>query len=56
MRTLVAANTLRALALTWLCFCTAAIAEARNVEYLSFATEDETNTMEIFQKASPAVV
>ena len=26
------------------------------MEYLSFATEDETNTMEIFARASPAVV
>jgi S1-C subfamily serine protease len=30
-----------------------AVAESR---YLSFATEDEANTMEIFEKASPAVV
>ena len=29
---------------------------AREIEYLSFATEDETNTMEVFRKASPAVV
>ncbi len=56
MRTPIAASTFRALALTWLCLCTATIAEPRDVEYLSFATEDETNTMEIFQKASPAVV
>ncbi len=31
-------------------------ARAEVVDYLSFATEDETNTMEIFRKASPAVV
>lgn len=29
---------------------------ANEGDYLSFATEDETNTMEIFRKASPAVV
>lgn len=29
---------------------------AKDVDYLSFATEDETNTMEVFRKASPAVV
>ncbi|MCB1689474.1 MAG: trypsin-like peptidase domain-containing protein, partial [Halioglobus sp.] len=34
----------------------AACARADNVDYLSFATEDETNTTEIFRKASPAVV
>jgi S1-C subfamily serine protease len=31
-------------------------ANAMDVDYLSFATEDETNTVEIFRKASPAVV
>jgi S1-C subfamily serine protease len=31
-------------------------AKASGVDYLSFATEDETNTTEIFRKASPAVV
>jgi S1-C subfamily serine protease len=31
-------------------------ARAEDVDYLSFATEDETNTTEIFRKASPAVV
>ena len=31
-------------------------AAAREVDYLSFATEDEANSTEIFQKASPAVV
>ena len=34
----------------------AACARANDVDYLSFATEDETNTTEIFRKASPAVV
>lgn len=29
---------------------------ARDLDYLSFATEDEANTTEIFEKASPAVV
>lgn len=29
---------------------------ARDMDYLSFATEDEANTTEIFEKASPAVV
>ncbi|MFK7976559.1 MAG: S1C family serine protease [Halioglobus sp.] len=31
-------------------------AQARDLDYLSFATEDEANTTEIFEKASPAVV
>ncbi|CAA0123760.1 Putative serine protease HhoB [Halioglobus japonicus] len=31
-------------------------ARASDVDYLSFATEDETNTTEIFRNASPAVV
>ena len=39
-----------------LCALVAAGAHARDLDYLSFATEDETNTMEIFRKASPAVV
>ena len=30
--------------------------QAREVDYLSFATEDEANTTEIFAKASPSVV
>ncbi|MEZ5571890.1 MAG: trypsin-like peptidase domain-containing protein [Halioglobus sp.] len=30
--------------------------QAKDVDYLSFATEDETNTTEIFRQASPAVV
>jgi S1-C subfamily serine protease len=34
----------------------AASALANQPDYLSFATEDETNTTEIFRKASPAVV
>ncbi|MEM9253936.1 MAG: trypsin-like peptidase domain-containing protein [Pseudomonadota bacterium] len=38
---------------SWFC---AAGAWTSEVDYLSFATEDETNTMEIFQRASPAVV
>ncbi|MEP1595164.1 MAG: 2-alkenal reductase, partial [Halieaceae bacterium] len=29
---------------------------AEEVDYLSFATEDEANSTEIFSKASPAVV
>jgi S1-C subfamily serine protease len=38
----------------WAALCSGIVsAESR---YLSFATEDEANTMEIFQKASPAVV
>ena len=32
------------------------VALAKTVDYLSFATEDEANTTEIFSKASPAVV
>ena len=31
-------------------------AVAKTVDYLSFATEDEANTTEVFSKASPAVV
>jgi S1-C subfamily serine protease len=34
----------------------ASVATAEDVDYLSFATEDEANTTEIFRKASPAVV
>jgi len=33
-----------------------ASAQAAEVDYLSFATEDEANTTEVFRKASPAVV
>lgn len=43
----------------WCCIlllCMAGSPQAREVDYLSFATEDETNSMEIFRKASPAVV
>ncbi|MDX1735587.1 MAG: trypsin-like peptidase domain-containing protein [Halioglobus sp.] len=39
--------------------CIAALpigAQAREVDYLSFATDDEANTTEVFDKASPAVV
>lgn len=32
------------------------VAAAADADYLSFATEDETNTMEIFSAASPSVV
>jgi S1-C subfamily serine protease len=32
------------------------VAQARDVDYLTFATNDEKNTTEIFEKASPAVV
>lgn len=40
-----------------LLYClTSAGTQAKEVDYLSFATEDETNTMEIFRDASPAVV
>lgn len=43
-----------ALTLSLLCsLCTRASAE---VDYLSFATDDEANTTEIFKKASPSVV
>ncbi|MEZ5567758.1 MAG: trypsin-like peptidase domain-containing protein [Halioglobus sp.] len=34
----------------------APVAQARAPDYLSFATEDEANSTEIFRKASPAVV
>lgn len=43
----------------WCCFALillTACARANEVDYLSFATEDETNTTEIFRNASPAVV
>ncbi len=39
-----------------LCCLLAAAAHAAEVDYLSFATEDEANTTEIFRQASPAVV
>ena len=39
-----------------LCALLPACARAKEADYLSFATEDETNTTEIFRKASPAVV
>jgi S1-C subfamily serine protease len=39
-----------------LCALLPACARANGIDYLSFATEDETNTMEIFRNASPAVV
>jgi len=39
-----------------LCMLVIKAAYAADVDYLSFATEDETNTTEIFRKASPAVV
>lgn len=34
----------------------AAMARGAEIDYLSFATEDEANTTEIFERASPAVV
>jgi S1-C subfamily serine protease len=47
----------RALVIALYCTaCTLLPAPATAVDYLSFATEDETNTTEIFRKASPAVV
>lgn len=47
----------RAIALALCCAaCTLLSATAQAVDYLSFATEDETNTTQIFSKASPAVV
>lgn len=39
-----------------LCLLAALSAGATDVDYLSFATEDETNSTEIFSKASPSVV
>lgn len=56
MRTPIDRDTVRTIALLALCLFAAAVTQAREVEFLSFATEDETNTMEIFRKASPAVV
>jgi len=47
------------LRILWCCLgalLLAASALASEVDYLSFATEDEANTTEIFRKASPAVV
>lgn len=41
---------------TALCCLLAATSLAEEMDYLSFATEEEANTMEIFKKASPAVV
>ena len=34
----------------------ASVASGEDVDYLSFATEDEANTTEVFSKASPSVV
>lgn len=48
--------TIRLLACYLLCAFAGGGALAREEEYLSFATEDEANTTEIFRKASPAVV
>jgi len=47
---------IRLLACLLFCATPFAPALARDVNYLSFATEDESNTTEIFRKASPAVV
>jgi S1-C subfamily serine protease len=44
-----------ALLLLWMQLLFTSVA-ANAVDYLSFATEDETNSMEVFDKASPAVV
>jgi S1-C subfamily serine protease len=47
----------RAIAIVLYCAACALLpAQAKAVDYLSFATEDEANTTEIFRKASPAVV
>ena len=39
-----------------LVFATGALAADETRDYLSFATEDEQNSTEIFREASPAVV
>jgi len=39
-----------------LCCLVAGSAQGKELDYLSFATEEEANTTEIFSKASPAVV
>ena len=39
-----------------LCCLLAASVQGKELDYLSFATEDEANTTEVFSKASPAVV
>ncbi|MCB1680085.1 MAG: trypsin-like peptidase domain-containing protein [Halioglobus sp.] len=44
------------LACAWLACLLAGSARAASPDYLSFATEDEANTTEIFSRASPAVV
>jgi S1-C subfamily serine protease len=46
----------RALALTLVCFLLSCGKTAGEVDYLSFATDDEANSTEIFSKASPSVV
>jgi len=46
----------RALALTLACFLLSCGKTAGEVDYLSFATDDEANSTEIFSKASPSVV
>jgi S1-C subfamily serine protease len=44
------------LAVLWLQVCNLTLAATNTPDYLSFSTEDEANTTEIFQRASPAVV
>jgi S1-C subfamily serine protease len=56
VKPLLHAKALRLFLYIWLCIGAASGPQARDMEYLSFATEDETNTMEIFSNASPAVV
>ncbi|MDX1736050.1 MAG: S1C family serine protease, partial [Halioglobus sp.] len=47
----------RLVALLFMCIAAFAVdTQAREVDYLSFATDDEANTTEVFDKASPAVV
>jgi S1-C subfamily serine protease len=52
----VSITSLRAIACGLLCLLAICSAQAKETDYLSFATEDETNTTEIFRAASPAVV
>jgi S1-C subfamily serine protease len=56
MQRIVPRQFLRGLGLATALFAWALNGHGADVDYLSFATEDEANTTEIFRKASPAVV
>jgi S1-C subfamily serine protease len=51
-----AGKPLLAMLFTLACTVSASMSRAQETDYLSFATDDEANSTEIFSKASPAVV